>query len=105
LGLRSGPVHAELRLNERGAWIVEVAARSIGGLCSSTLRFGDGMSLEEIILRKAAGLQVETLEREQRPARVMMIPIPGAGRFAKSTAGSRAKTSSASTRSTSAFPW
>jgi biotin carboxylase len=79
LGLRTGPVHAELRLNERGAWIVEVAARSIGGLCSSTLRFGDGTSLEEIILRQAAGLDLTSLEREQRPSGVMMIPIPSAG--------------------------
>jgi biotin carboxylase len=81
LGLRSGPVHAELRLNERGAWIVEVAARSIGGFCSSTLRFGDNTSLEEIILRQAAGLDLTSLEREQRPAGVMMIPIPAAGRL------------------------
>jgi hypothetical protein len=41
-GLRTGPMHAELRLNDTGAWNVEVAARSIGGLCSNTLRFGDG---------------------------------------------------------------
>jgi biotin carboxylase len=79
LGLRDGPAHVELRLNERGAWIVEVAARSIGGLCSSTLRFGDGTSLEEIILRQAAGLDLTSVEREQRPAGVMMIPIPHAG--------------------------
>jgi biotin carboxylase len=81
LGLRNGPVHAELRLNGRGAWIVEVAARSIGGLCSSTLRFGDGNSLEEIILRQAARLDLVSLEREQRPAGSMMIPIPAAGRL------------------------
>jgi biotin carboxylase len=81
LGLRTGPVHAELRLNERGAWIVEVAARSIGGLCSSTLRFGDSTSLEEIILRQAAQLELTSLEREQRPAGSMMIPIPKAGRL------------------------
>jgi biotin carboxylase len=81
LGLRSGPVHAELRLNERGAWIVEVAARSIGGLCSGTLRFGNQMSLEEIILRQAARLDLTSLEREQRPAGVMMIPIPASGRL------------------------
>jgi biotin carboxylase len=79
LGLRSGPVHAELRLNERGAWIVEVAARSIGGLCSGTLRFGNQTSLEEIILRQAARLDLTTLEREQLPAGVMMIPIPASG--------------------------
>jgi biotin carboxylase len=79
LGLRTGSLHAELRLNERGAWIVEVAARSIGGLCSSTLRFGDGMSLEDIILRQAARLDLVSLQREQQPAGVMMIPIPAAG--------------------------
>src|SRR5207237_9040906 len=81
IGLRTGPLHCELRLNERGAWIVEVAARSIGGLCSSTLRFGSGTSLEEIILRQAAGLDLSSLEREQQPAGVMMIPIPRAGRL------------------------
>lgn len=81
LGLRSGPVHAELRLNERGAWIVEVAARSIGGLCSGTLRFGNQTSLEEIILRQAAQLDLTSLEREQKPAGVMMIPIPASGRL------------------------
>ena len=79
LGLRTGPVHAEARLNERGAWIVEVAARSIGGLCSSTLRFGDETSLEEIILRQALRLDLGSLEREQLPAGVMMIPIAAAG--------------------------
>ena len=74
-------MHAELRINERGAWIVEVAARSIGGLCSSTLRFGEGTSLEEIILRQAARLDLRSVQREQRPAGVMMIPTPRAGRL------------------------
>jgi biotin carboxylase len=81
LGLRTGPIHAELRLNDRGAWIVEVAARSIGGLCSNTLRFGDGNRLEDIIMRQAAGLDLGSLQREQRPAGVMMMPIPAAGRL------------------------
>jgi biotin carboxylase len=81
LGLRTGPIHAELRLNDRGAQIVEVAARSIGGLCSSTLRFGDGNHLEDIILRPAAGPDLESLQREQRPAGVIMIPIPAARRL------------------------
>jgi biotin carboxylase len=81
LGLQTGSVHAEVRLNQRGAWIVEVAARSIGGLCSSTLRFGTETSLEEIILRQAAGLDLASLEREQQPAGVMMIPIPATGRL------------------------
>ena len=76
LGLREGPVHAELRLNDEGAWLLEIAARSIGGLCSRTLRFGTGISLEELILRHAVGMEVQSLEREEGAAGVMMIPIP-----------------------------
>ncbi|HXG65467.1 MAG TPA: ATP-grasp domain-containing protein [Blastocatellia bacterium] len=80
MGLMKGPVHAELRVNESGAWVVEVAARAIGGLCSRTLRFGEaGISLEELILRHALGQDVQSLERERDAAGVMMIPIPRAG--------------------------
>ena len=79
LGLREGPVHAELRLNDRGPWLIELAARSIGGLCSRALRFGTGLSLEEVILLRALGRDVTRLRREPRPAGVMMIPIPRAG--------------------------
>ncbi|MFL5807131.1 MAG: ATP-grasp domain-containing protein, partial [Roseiflexaceae bacterium] len=82
LGLRTGPMHAELRVNEQGPWLVEVAGRSIGGLCSKTLRFGTDASLEELILRQAcAGAFRETPlpAREQAAGGVMMIPIPGEG--------------------------
>ena len=80
LGLHDGPVHAELRIDEGGhPWLVELAARSIGGLCSRTLRFGTGMSLEEVILRHALRLPIATLERERAAAGVMMLPIPRAG--------------------------
>ena len=81
LGLMEGPLHAELRVNEMGAWILEVAARSIGGLCSRALRFGAGISLEELILRHALGLEVVSVEREKKAAGVMMIPIPRPGRL------------------------
>ena len=81
LGLTSGPVHAELRLNDDGPWVIEVAARSIGGLCSRTLRFGTGMTLEELILRHALGWPLMSTERDDRAAGVMMIPIPRAGRL------------------------
>jgi len=81
IGLREGPVHAELRWNERGPWIIEIAARSIGGLCSRTLRFGLGMSLEELVLRHALGQDVVRQERDPRAAGVMMIPIPKGGVF------------------------
>ena len=80
LGLREGPVHAELRINDDGPWVIEVAGRSIGGLCSKTLRFGtEDMSLEELILRRAVGMDVAALQRENRAGGVMMIPIPAAG--------------------------
>lgn len=79
LGLQTGSVHAELRVNEAGAWIVEVNGRSIGGLCSQTLRFDMGMSLEELLLRQACGLDVSALQREQQASGVMMIPIPHGG--------------------------
>jgi biotin carboxylase len=79
LGLREGPIHAELRVNDDRCWIIELAARSIGGLCSRALHFGTGLSLEELILMHALGRDVEKLERERSPAGVMMIPIPRAG--------------------------
>jgi len=79
LGLEEGPVHAEVRLNAGGPWLIELAARSIGGLCSRTLRFGTGLSLEDVILRHALGMPVEDLRRDQSAAGVMMIPIPRSG--------------------------
>jgi biotin carboxylase len=79
LGLRAGPMHAELRVNQQGPWIVELAGRSFGGLCSKTLRFGTDASLEELILRQACGMAVESLGREGHAGGVMMIPIPGEG--------------------------
>lgn len=79
LGLRHGPVHAELRYNKQGAHLIEIAARTIGGLCSRTLRFGTGMSLEELVIRHAIGQPIETFSREEQAAGVMMIPVPKAG--------------------------
>lgn len=79
IGLREGPVHAELRVNERGPWMLEIAGRSIGGLCSTILEFGSGMCLEELILRHALGREIPTFDRENSAAGVMMIPIPRGG--------------------------
>jgi biotin carboxylase len=79
LGLREGPVHAELRVNEQGPWMLEIAGRSIGGLCSTILEFGSGLCLEELILRHALGEEISSVEREQHAAGVMMIPIPRGG--------------------------
>src|SRR5256714_7511384 len=86
LGLREGPVHAELRVNSGEPWVIELAARPIGGRCSGALRFGTGgsglgtwASLEEIIVRHALGMPIPSLERESQASGVMMIPVPGEG--------------------------
>ena len=79
LGLRHGPIHAECRVNE-SVYVLEVAARPIGGLCSRTLRFTDALrSLEELLLRHAIGEDVSGFERERQSSGVMMIPIPKRG--------------------------
>jgi len=79
LGLREGPIHAEMRINDKGVWLIEVAARSIGGLCSRALHFGLGGRLEDLILRQAVGLPVPICDLDRPATGVMMIPIPGAG--------------------------
>ena len=80
LGLTEGPVHVELRIGDNGVvTTLELAARSIGGLCARSLRFGAGVSLEELIIRHALGLGVEGLQRESQASGVMMLPIRVAG--------------------------
>jgi biotin carboxylase len=86
LGLTEGPVHAELRIrdqestvNEQGPWLIELAARSIGGLCSRSLMFEDGRSLEELIISHALKEPIGCVNREKLASGVMMIPIPKAG--------------------------
>ena len=77
-GLATGPVHAELRVNDQGIWILEIAARSIGGLCGRVLTHSLGMSLEELILRQVVGEPLR-ISGEGGAAGVMMIPIPRRG--------------------------
>jgi biotin carboxylase len=79
LGLQQGPIHAELRINNAGPWVLEVAARTIGGLCSRTLQFGPGLSLEELVLQQALGIDPTAHARDERAAGVMMLPIPHGG--------------------------
>ncbi len=79
LGLSDGPAHAEMRVNDRGVWMLEIAARPIGGLCSRVLRFENGASLEEILLQHALGRDVSRLTLTSGAHAVMMIPIPAAG--------------------------
>ncbi|MGH9720634.1 MAG: ATP-grasp domain-containing protein, partial [Bryobacteraceae bacterium] len=79
LGLSHGPFHAEARVNPRGVWMLEVAARPIGGLCAQALRFESGIPYEELLVRHAAGEDVSSITTLESPAGVMMIPIPTGG--------------------------
>jgi len=80
LGLIHGPIHAEFRVNDDGVWPLEIAPRPIGGLCARALRFGPELiSLEELLVRHAVGLNGTELEREAIASGVMMIPVPANG--------------------------
>jgi hypothetical protein len=84
LDLTTGPVHAECRVGPAGIFVLEIAARPIGGLCSKVLRFSRNrenvlVPLEEVLLRHAIGEDIEGYTRERTAAGVMMIPIPKRG--------------------------
>src|SRR4029079_3145552 len=83
IGLHHGPIHAECRVNKDGVYILEVAARPIGGLCARALRFehpdGTSIGFEEFLLRLALGESMGEWRRERDAAAVMMIPIPRSG--------------------------
>ena len=80
LGLTTGPVHAELRLGDRGGRpaMLELAARCIGGLCSRVLRFPGGRTMEELVLANALGQAVPD-PGPGRPCGVYMLPVPRPG--------------------------
>jgi biotin carboxylase len=78
LGLHHGPIHAECRINNMGVFVLEVAARPIGGLCARALRFG-GRPLEEMLLRHALGEDPCDWRLDPEASGVMMIPIPRRG--------------------------
>jgi biotin carboxylase len=90
LGLANGPVHAECRVGPRGIFILEIAARPIGGLCSRVLRFTTAgetslVSLEDVLLRHSIGEDISSYRREPRTSGVMMIPIPARGMLKRVT--------------------
>jgi biotin carboxylase len=95
LGLHHGPIHAECRVNDDGVYVLEVAARSIGGLCARALRFvepdGAMASLEELLLRHALGEPPDRWRRESEASGVMMIPIPAGGIYRRVTGVERAR--------------
>jgi biotin carboxylase len=82
IGIGHGPVHIEMKVDGPQVRVIELAARSVGGLCSRSLNFGlTGTTLEALILRNAVGLDKPQLHRERVASGVLMIPIPGPGTF------------------------
>jgi len=87
IGLHHGPVHAECRVTDESVFVVEVAARPIGGLCARALRFSairtpqSTIPMEELLLRHALGDAPDHWRRESNASGVMMIPIPRRGIF------------------------
>ncbi|MDH3591722.1 MAG: ATP-grasp domain-containing protein [Planctomycetota bacterium] len=80
IGLTEGPVHAELRLAQNGPVLLELAPRTLGGLCPRVLSFGSGISLETLVLRHAAGLPIEASDlRGRGGGAVFMIPVVRGG--------------------------
>jgi len=77
-GLTTGPVHAEVRVDHRDAWILEVAARTIGGDCARTLDNNNDFNLEELVISLAMGKPVHSKPPEEARG-VMMIPIREGG--------------------------
>ena len=79
IGLNDGPIHAELRVDEGRITLLEIAPRSIGGRCSTILRFEPEATLEDLILGHALGMPINGHVRAPAAAGVMMMPIPRAG--------------------------
>ncbi|ORU89614.1 MAG: hypothetical protein A6F71_01245 [Cycloclasticus sp. symbiont of Poecilosclerida sp. M] len=77
-GLREGPIHAELRLHNNEAWLIEIASRTIGGDCADMLKFGLNIGIEELVLLQALGKPVE-LSALDGSVGVLMIPVPSRG--------------------------
>jgi biotin carboxylase len=78
LGLVDGPVHAEARVRNGRAAVIEVAARTVGGLCARTLSFSTGHTLEELVIRHALGMELGATEAVGASG-VLMVPVPRAG--------------------------
>jgi len=77
-GLKEGPIHAEVRIHENKICFMEMASRTIGGQCAQILQYATGLSLEEMVIKNAVGLEVLT-ERWKYAAGVLMIPTTERG--------------------------
>jgi biotin carboxylase len=81
VGLAEGPVHVECKVDGDDVWFLELAARTIGGLCSRTLRAG-GVGLEELVIRHALGLELPPRGPDGDASGVLMLPVTASGTIA-----------------------
>jgi biotin carboxylase len=85
MGFRHGPLHAECRVNAAGVFVLEIAARPIGGLCARSLRFvtpdDARATLEHLLIRHAMAEGVDGFGRDALASGVMMLPIPRRGYY------------------------
>ena len=81
LGLSQGPLHVELRINPNGTWLIDAAARPIGGQCATMIRLADGTTHEALLLRQALELPLPAVTRERRAVGIMMLPVTCSGTF------------------------
>lgn len=76
--LKQGPIHAEARITKNGIFLIELAARTIGGQCGQLIEFSLQQKLEEVIIRGLCG-EPPNLPPKPTPAGVLMIPVETAG--------------------------
>ena len=78
-GLKTGPVHAELRIDKNNKpWILEVASRTIGGDCGKTLDSDNGFNIEELTVALAMN-KAYKIDKAEGYRGVMMMPIKKGG--------------------------
>jgi biotin carboxylase len=80
VGLSEGPVHVECKVDGGDVWFLELAARTIGGLCGRALRLG-GLSLEEIVVGHALGSALPLRPSTGEATGVLMLPVGRTGRL------------------------
>jgi biotin carboxylase len=81
LGLQNGPAHCELRVTNKGIFVIEIAARLIGGACSRVFRYLFGEDIHPYVLKLALGEAVRPPANRSKAAGALMLPLPGEGRL------------------------
>ncbi len=79
VGVAEGPVHVECKVKGGEVWFLELAARTIGGLCGRALVPG-GVSLEEVVVRHALGLSLPAPPWRAAATGVLMLPVDETGK-------------------------